>query len=45
MNIIVKYDISDINKNRNLFDRLNLSAIIKDITLKKPNHKGATIVY
>ena len=44
MKYIDNKDIIDIVKNLNLLDKLNCSAIINDITLNKPNHKGANNV-
>ena len=38
-------DIIEIVKNLNLFDNLNLSAIMNDIIFHKPNHNGAAKVY
>jgi hypothetical protein len=41
MHIILKDDIIEITKNRNLSDKPKYSAIIKDITFQIPNHIGA----
>jgi hypothetical protein len=41
MHIILKDDIIEITKNRNLSDKPKYSAIIKDIIFQIPNHIGA----
>ena len=44
MTYIDNKDIIEIVKNLNLLDKLNRSAIINDIILKIPNHRGANKV-